>query len=121
MNSSPTTPRNRDRRIAAIHPNILAVLEDGYSHLLTNPDEGWSLGLISAASDRTEDLLLVHQIAMRAGADILYLEPCHLLTLHRSRDLGTAQRRIGADVRCISGSRYFLTTLPVGQGEDLDD
>ncbi len=119
MQNSSATPRTR--RVAAIHPEALDDLDDGYFHLLTNLDEGWSLGLISAASTRTEDLLLAQQAAL-AGADILRFESCHMLTLHRSRDLGTRQRWVGADVDCISGSRYFLMVIPVDDdGEWIDD
>jgi hypothetical protein len=107
----------RTRRLAAIHPKALTDLSDGHFHLLTNLDEGWSLGLISAASTRTEDLLLAQQAAL-AGADILRFEHCHMLTLYRSRDLGTPQRWVGADVACISGNRYFLMVLPVDEGDD---
>jgi hypothetical protein len=109
----------RERRIAALHPEALTDLADGYFHLLTNLDEGWSLGLISAGSTRTGDLLLAQQAAL-GGADILRLETGHLLTLYRSRDVGTRQRWVGADITCSSGSRYFLTVAPVEE-DDYDD
>lgn len=102
----------RERRIAVLHPEDLTDLADGRFLLLSDLEQGWSLGLISAGSTRTQDLLLVPQAAL-AGADILRLQSCHLLTLQRSRDLGTSQRRIGTEVTCISGNRYFLTVLPV--------
>jgi len=107
----------RDQRVAAIHPDALTDLADGYFYLLSNLDEGWSVGFIAADSTRTEDLLLAQQAAM-AGADIMRFEPCHLLTLYRSRDLGTRQRWVGSDVTFISGNRYFLMVMPVDEGDD---
>jgi hypothetical protein len=115
MNREPAVLR--EKRIAALHPDALTDIDAGCFHLLSNLAEGWSLGLIAAGSTRTEDLLLTQQAAA-GGADILRLEPCHLLTLYRSRDLGTPQRWVGTDVTCISGSRYFLMVLPVDEGDD---
>jgi hypothetical protein len=109
-----------DRRLAAVHFTALTDIDHGYFHLPSNLDEGWSLGLISADSTRTEDLLLAQQAAL-AGADILRLEHCHMLTLYRSRDLGTKQRWVGTDVTCVSGNRYFLMVLPVEEGDDFPD
>lgn len=108
------------QRLAAIHPDALRDLDDGYFHLLSNLEQGWTLGLLSVASARTDDLLLAQQAAA-GGADILRLEPCHMLALYRSRDLGTLQRWVGADVTCASGSRYFLMVLPVDDDDWNDD
>jgi hypothetical protein len=105
-------------RVVPLQPDARDDLEDGYLYVQTNLRERWSVGLISAASTRTEDLLMAQQAAAY-GSDLLRLDPEDLELLRLpSRDAGCWE---GLELTAASGNRYFVAVVPVDDDEDYDD
>lgn len=93
-------------RVIDLPVDAFADLAEGYFHLITNFDHGWSLGLIFADGARRadEDLAIRNE---QAGVPILWLNDDELYALV-----------IGPATLPCRGERYLITVENV---EDLDE
>lgn len=107
----PTTselfPRQRCIDLPAF---AFADLIEGYLHLITNFDEGWSVGLI-----RTPDAALAHDNAL---AESMALQGLPLLRLSTGPMVGLSNGRYTSDVD-DQGARYVIVVQDVEQLDEL--
>lgn len=107
-----TSPHLRNgRRLVALPSDVIDDLDEGYLHLLTNLDDGWSVGLISDTRGNAEDYAIASDVRAR-GVPVLLLWDVHLLSLARGRFI---------ELRDPAGNRYLIHAFDVDSLERLDE
>lgn len=106
-----TSPHLNGRRLVALPQEAVDDLRDGLLHVLTNFDEGWSVGLISDVHGNHEDYALASVLRAR-GVPVLLLWDVHLDSLGRSRFIELADP---------AGNRYLIRGFDVETVEQLDE
>ncbi len=102
-----TTPITRRFSLPA---DALADLYRGYLHVVTNPAEGWGLGLIYEAGALEEDEALAAATQSRGV-------PVYGLLEHELHDLATG---LPVELR-LPGERYLIVVTDVEQLDELLD
>jgi len=99
------------RRLIALPSDAIDDLGEGYLHVLTNFDEGWSVGLLSDAHGNAEDYALASMLRAR-GVPVLLLWDVHLVSLTRGRFI---------ELKDPAGDRYLIKAFDVDSVEQLDE
>jgi hypothetical protein len=99
------------RRLVALPSDAIDDLDEGYLHVLTNFDEGWSVGLLSDTHGNAEDYALASMLRDR-GVPVLLLWDVHLVSLTRGRFI---------ELRDPAGNRYLIKAFDVDSVEQLDE